>query len=147
ELYYIAAGDHLAWGYVDFAPLGAWLMHFSRGLLGDSLNSIRFLPALAQGIEIVITGLIARELGGKRFAIVVACLALLFCPVIVANANRFSMNPFEPLFWMGAIYFLLRAINLDQARLLVWCGLLIGIGIENKHSIVFFLISLLIGLA
>jgi hypothetical protein len=146
ELYYIATGNHLAWGYVDFAPLAALLMHVSRALFGDSLHAIRLLPALAQGAEIVLTGLIARELGGKKFAVFLSCVSVLLAPVILGNATRFSMNAFEPLFWMGCIYFLLLAINRDQPKLLVWCGVLLGLGLENKHSTAFFLLSLAAGI-
>jgi hypothetical protein len=146
ELYFLACSDHLAWGYVDFAPLIALLARISRFALGDSLHAIRFLPALAQGSEIIITGLITRELGGKRFAIFLSCLSVLLAPVILGNATRLSMNPFEPLFWMGAVYFLLRAINLNEPKLLLACGALLGLGLENKHSAAFFLVSLTIGL-
>ncbi|HJY87271.1 MAG TPA: glycosyltransferase family 39 protein, partial [Candidatus Acidoferrales bacterium] len=146
ELYFMAAGDHLAWGYVDFAPLAAWLMRVSRMVFGDSLHAIRFLPALAQGAEVVLTGVITRELGGRRFAVLLSCLSVLFAPVILNNATRFSMNPFEPLFWMGCIYFLLLAIHRSQPEVLGWCGVLLGLGLGNKHSTVFFLISLVIGL-
>jgi hypothetical protein len=147
ELYFLATSDHLAFGYVDFAPLSSLVLHISRILFGDSLHAIRSFPALALGGNILITGLITRELGGKRFATFVACLSTLLAPVIIGNATRFSMNPFEPLFWMGAVYFLLRAINVDDPRKLVWCGVLIGLGLENKHSSAFFLISLLAALA
>jgi hypothetical protein len=146
ELYFLACSDHLAWGYVDFAPLAALLLRISRFLLGDSLHAIRTLPALAEGTQIVITGLIAREMGGKRFAIFLSCLSVLLAPVILGNATRFSMNPFEPLFWMGSVYFLVRAINRDQPRLLLAAGVLSGFGLENKHSTAFFLVSLTIGL-
>jgi Dolichyl-phosphate-mannose-protein mannosyltransferase len=146
ELYYLAAGDHLAWGYVDFAPLVALLARASRSLLGHSLHAIRLLPALAQGSEILLTGLITRELGGRRFAVLLSCACVLVAPVILGNATRLSMNPFEPLFWMGCVYFLLLAMNRKQPRFLVWCGVLLGLGLENKHSTVFFLISLLGGL-
>jgi hypothetical protein len=146
ELYFLACSDHLAWGYVDFAPLVALLARISRFFLGDSLHAIRLLPALAQGAQIVITGLIARELGGKRFAIFLSSLSVLLAPVILGNATRLSMNPFEPLFWMGAAYFLLRAINRDQPKLLLAAGALLGLGLENKHSTAFFLVSLTIGL-
>src|SRR6202166_3094348 len=146
ELYYIATSDHLAWGYVDFAPLASLLLRVSRLLFGDSLHAIRFLPALANGAEIVLTGLITRELGGKRFAVLLACLSVLMAPVILGNGTRFSMNPFEPLFWMGSIYFLLRAMNRNQPVLLVRCGVLLGLGLENKHSTAFFLVSLPTGL-
>ncbi|HXC88017.1 MAG TPA: glycosyltransferase family 39 protein [Candidatus Cybelea sp.] len=146
ELYFLACSDHLAWGYVDFAPLVALLARASRAALGDSLHAIRFLPALAEGGQILITGFMARELGGKRFAIFLSGLSVLLAPVILGNATRLSMNPFEPLFWMGAAYFLLRAINRDQPKLLLASGVLLGLGLENKHSTAFFLVSLTIGL-
>ncbi len=146
ELYYLALSHHLDWGYVDLAPMSPLVMRISRVLLGDSLHAIRLLPALAIGGQILITGLITRELGGKRFAVLLACLAVLVCPVILNNASRFSMNPFEALFWMGAIYFLLLAINRGRQELLVWTGVLLGLGLENKHSAAFFLIALLAGL-
>jgi hypothetical protein len=146
ELYYLALSHHLDWGYVDLAPMGPFLAYIGRALFGESLHAIRLLPALALGAEILITGLITRELGGKRLAVLLACLAVLVSPVIVNNASRFSMNPFEALFWMGAIYFLLLAINRGRPELLVWAGVLLGLGLENKHSTAFFLIALLVGL-
>jgi 4-amino-4-deoxy-L-arabinose transferase-like glycosyltransferase len=146
ELYYLAASDHPAAGYVDFAPLIAWLTHASRILLGDSLHAIRFLPALAFGSEVILTGAIARELGAKRWGLFLACASVLCAPVISGNATRLSMNPFEPLFWMGCIYVLLLAINRQKPQLLVGCGVLIGLGLENKHSTVFFLGALVLGL-
>jgi hypothetical protein len=146
ELYFIAASDHLAWGYVDFAPLVALLARVSRLLLGDSLHAIRLLPALAQGGEILLTRFLVRELGGKRFATLLACASVLAAPVILGNATRLSMNPFEPLFWMGCVYFLLRAINSERPELLVWCGVMLGLGLENNHSTAFFLLSLTAGL-
>jgi hypothetical protein len=146
ELNFLACSDHLDWGYVDFAPLVALLTRVSRMALGDSLHAIRFLPALAHGAEIVLTGLITRELGGKRFAIFLACVCVWMAPVVLNNATRLSMNPFEPLFWMGCIYFLLRAINGDEPKLLVCCGVMLGLGLQNKHSTAFFFVSLLAGL-
>jgi Dolichyl-phosphate-mannose-protein mannosyltransferase len=147
ELYYLALSHHLDWGYVDLAPMSPLVAWISRMVFGESLHAIRLLPALALGGEILITGLITRELGGKRFAVFLACLGVLVAPVILGNATRFSMNPFESLFWMGAIYFLLLAINRSRPKLLVWTGVLVGLGLENKHSTAFFLIALLVGLA
>ena len=146
ELYYLAASDHLAFGYVDFAPLIAWLTHASRVVLGDSLHAIRLLPALAFGAEVALTGYIARELGGKRWAALLGSGSVLLAPVILGNATRVSMNSLEPLFWMGCIYFLLLVINRQQPKLLLWCGVLLGFGLENKHSTVFFVSALVAGL-
>jgi 4-amino-4-deoxy-L-arabinose transferase-like glycosyltransferase len=71
---------------------------------------------------------------------------MLLAPVILGNATRLSMNPLEPLFWMGWIYFLFLAIHRQQPKLLLWCGVLLGFGFENKHSTVFFLSALVVGL-
>src|SRR5215472_10090545 len=68
ELYFIATSKHLAFGYVDFAPLAAFLLRLSRAVFGESLHSIRLLPALAYGAEVLLTALITIELAGKRFA-------------------------------------------------------------------------------
>ncbi len=146
ELYYLALSHHLDWGYVDLAPLAPFLLHVQTFLFGYSLHAIRFFPALAFALEILITGLIAQELGGKLFAVLLASLSVLVAPVILGNATRFSMNPFEPLFWMGTVYLLLRANNLSRPELLIWVGVLMGLGLENKHSTAFFLIALLAGL-
>ena len=66
EFDYLSCGDHLAWGYVDQPPLLPFLVRLSRVLLGDSLRSIRFLPALATSAVVVLSALIAREFGGRH---------------------------------------------------------------------------------
>lgn len=146
ELYYIACSNHLAFGYVDLAPLVAWLTRVFRFIFGDTLYAIRLLPALAFGTEVALSGFITRELGGKRWAIFLTCVSVLLAPVILGNATRLAMNPIEPLFWMGCIYVLILAINREQQKLLLWCGVLLGFGLLNKHSTVFFLVALLVAL-
>jgi len=147
ELYYLACSHHLAFGYVDFAPLIAWLTRASSFIFGESLRAIRLLPTLANGLEVVLTGYIVRELGGRRWAILLACLSVLFAPVILGNGSHLTMIPLEPLFWMGTVYVLLLAMNRNQPKLLLWCGVLLGFGLLNKHSTVFFLAALVAGLA
>jgi hypothetical protein len=68
ELYYLACTRHLDWGYVDQPPLIAVIARVARAVLGDSLSAIRFPAALADAGTAVLTGMIARELGGMRFA-------------------------------------------------------------------------------
>jgi hypothetical protein len=146
ELYYLACSDHLAFGYVDLAPLIAWLASGSRLIFGDSLHAIRLLPALAFGAEVVLTGFLTRELGGRKWAIFLACVCVLLAPTILGNGNRLAMNALEPLFWMGCLYVLLAALNRRQLPLLLYCGALLGFGLLNKHSTVFFLTALIVGL-
>src|SRR5690242_19447701 len=81
EFYYIAASQHLALGYVDFPPFIALLTALVRFTLGDSLLALHFFPALAGAGLIVVTGLMARQLGADPFGQVLAALAMLVAPV------------------------------------------------------------------
>ena len=146
ELYYLACADHLAWGYVDQPPLIAAIAKTARVLLGDSLPAIHLLPALAGTAKVVLTGLMARELGGGRFAQGMAALCALLAPGFLSLDNWLSMNPFEPLFWMGCACVLIRLIRTGNQRLWLWFGLLAGIGLENKHSMAIFGFGLVAGL-
>jgi 4-amino-4-deoxy-L-arabinose transferase-like glycosyltransferase len=146
ELYYIACGRHLDFGYVDQPPLSILLLRLSEICLGDSLFAIRLLPALARAATVALTGLIARELGGREWAITLACAGSLCALFNLAVGNLFSMNAFEPLFWMGAVYLLVRVINGSAPTLWIWFGVLLGLGIENKHSTVFFGVGIFVAL-
>lgn len=146
ELYYMACSRHLDWGYVDQPPLIALITRVARALFGDSLAAIRFFPAVAGAVEVGLTALIARELGGKRFAQGLAAVAALVAPGILASDNLLSMNAFEPLFWMGCAYLVIRIIKTGNQRLWIWFGVLSGIGLENKYSMAMFGGGLVLGL-
>lgn len=146
ELYYIACGRHLAFGYVDQPPLSILLLRLSQILLGDSLFAIRLLPALAGAATVALTGSIARELGGRGWAIALACAGSLCALFNLAVGNFFSMNAFEPLFWMGCIYLFVRIINGRSPILWLSFGALLGLGLENKHSTAFFAVGILVAL-
>ncbi|HEY4271481.1 MAG TPA: glycosyltransferase family 39 protein [Candidatus Udaeobacter sp.] len=146
ELYYLACARHLDFGYVDQPPLSILLLRLSEALLGDSLFAIRFLPALAGATTVALTGLLARELGGRGWAVALACAGSLCALFNLGVGNFFSMNAFEPLFWMGSVYLLVRIINGGSATLWIWFGALIGLGIENKHSTAFFATGIFVSL-
>jgi 4-amino-4-deoxy-L-arabinose transferase-like glycosyltransferase len=146
ELYYLACARHLAWGYVDQPPLIALVARVARLLLGDSLAAIRFFPALAGAGMVLLTGLLAREMGGKRFAQGLAALCALAAPGFLALDNFLTMNAFEPLFWMGCAWVVIRIVRTGNARLWLWFGLLAGIGLENKYSMLIFGFGIVAGL-
>ena len=146
ELYYIACGRHLDLGYVDQPPLSILLLRSSQMLLGDSLFAIRLLPALAGAAIVALTGIIAREIGGRAWAIALACAGSLCALFNLAVGNFFSMNAFEPLFWMGSVYLLVRIINGGSPTLWLWFGVLLGLGLENKHSTAFFAVGIFLAL-
>ncbi len=146
ELYYIACGRHLALGYVDQPPLSILLLRLSQALLGDSLFAIRLLPALVGAATVALSGLIARELGGRGWAIALACAGSLCALFNLAVGNFFSMNAFEPLFWMGCVYLFVRIINGGSPTLWLWFGALLGLSLENKHSTAFFAVGIFVAL-
>jgi 4-amino-4-deoxy-L-arabinose transferase-like glycosyltransferase len=147
ELYYLACADHLAWGYVDHPPFSIAVLAATRYLLGDSLLAIRLPVVLAGAATVVLTGWLARELGGGRFAQLLAALAFVFMPIALGLATFYSMNAFDLLFWVGAVYVLVRIINSGDARLWVAFGAIVGLGIMNKISVGFLVFGLLVGLA
>lgn len=146
ELYYIACSDHLAAGYVDHPPLSILVLALNRALAGDSLFAMRFLPALAGACLVLVTGLLARQLGGGRFAQAVAATAVLVAPVYLEMGNFFSMNAFEPLTWTLCGALVIRIIQTGNARLWLLFGVVAGLGLENKHSMVFFGFGLFVAL-
>jgi hypothetical protein len=146
ELYYLACSRHLDWGYVDQPPLIALIAWMVRVALGQSLWAIRLLPALAGAVEVLLTALMARELGGKRFAQALAAMSALIAPGILGADGLFTMNAFEPLFWMGCAYVLIRIVKTGNTKLWIWFGVLAGFGLENKYSMLIFGAGLVFGL-
>ena len=146
ELYYLACSEHLDWGYVDQPPLIAVITWLERHLFGDSLLAIRILPVLAGAALIFLTGLIARRLGGSTAAQAVAALCAFVAPVYLAGAHLLSMNAFEPLFWMGCAYVAIIIMQGGSERLWLLFGAISGLGLQNKHSMLFFGSAFVIGL-
>jgi len=147
ELYYLVCGHHLAWGYVDQAPLVALQARLAETIFGLSPTGIRIFSFMAAGVTVALAGLLAWQFGGSRAAQGLAMAAVLAAPVFLGTANFLSMNSFDPCFWMAALLVVLRIAE-GAAGPLAWLlfGVLAGLGIENKHSTVFFLIALLVGL-
>jgi len=146
EFDYMACGDHLAWGYVDHPPLIPFLMKISRLVFGDSLRSIRIIPALATSAAVILTAMIARDLGGRRFAVVFSALAFIAVPMYLNDGSVMTTNCLEPLLWMGCVYFAILAIKRDDPRYWLWFGVVAGIGLEEKYSIAVLGFSIVVGL-
>jgi len=146
EFDYMACGNHLAWGYVDQPPLIPFLIHICRAVLGDSLRSIRFIPAVASSLLMVQTAVLAREFGGRRFALLLSAITILIAPQYLSNGSLLGTNCLEPNLWMGCAYFAILAIKRDDPRYWVWFGVVAGIGLQEKYSIVVFGSGMVIGL-
>jgi len=138
ELYFLACSRHLGWGFVDMPPLMPALTALSRWLFGSSLLAVRLLPAFSGAALVLLTGLLARELGGRRFAQGLAALAVITAPVWMVMFSYQSMNAFEQLIWTGCAWIVARILRTGNERLWIVFGVLAGLGLENKHTMVFF---------
>ena len=146
ELYYLATAEHLDWGYVDQPPMIAFLTWCSTHAFGYSLLALRLLPALAGAALVVLTGMLARELGGGRAAQALSGLAVAIAPIYLLMHHWMTMNAFEPLLWMGCAWCVLRGINTGRPHYWLAFGVLAGIGMETKYSMAFFVAGVVAGL-
>ena len=146
EFNYMACGEHLQWGYVDQPPLVPFLVRLSRAVLGDSLRSIRFIPALASSLLIVQTAVFARELGGRRYALVLTAVAIALAPQYSSNGSLLGTNCLEPTFWLGTAWFSMLAVKREKPQYWLWAGVMLGLGMENKYSIFLLGIGIVVGL-
>ncbi len=147
ELYYIAAGHHLAFGYVDFPPFIAAVAWLLNVVANDNLIALHVVSALAASAIVIVTALMARELGGGRFAQSLAALGSAVLVVLMATGSLFSMDVFDALWWSLAALVLLRLIRRDQPRLWLLFGLITGIGLTTKVTMLYFGFALSVGLA
>jgi len=146
EFDYIVCGNHPAWGYVDQPPLVPILSRTFRAIFGDSLRSIRLMPVLSASALILLTGAITRELGGKRFALVLSALTILIAPIYLSGGSLLTSNCcLEALLWMGCAYFAILAAKHD-ARYWLWFGIVAGIGLQEKYSIAVLGFAIVVGL-
>jgi 4-amino-4-deoxy-L-arabinose transferase-like glycosyltransferase len=146
EFYYIACSKHLAFGYVDHPPVSVFLLALSRSLFGDSMPALRLFPALAASATVFMTGLIAHRLGGSLVAIVIAALAVIAMPVFQLMGSFYSMNAFEPLIWTSILYFIIRLVQEEKPQYWLVIGLLMGVGLETKHTMAVYAAALVVGM-
>src|ERR1700749_1376804 len=110
EFDYISCAQHLGWGYVDQPPLLPVLTRICLVIFGESLRSVRLVPAVCSAALVVLTGMLARELGGKRFAVGLSALTVFIAPIYLSGGSLLTTNcDLEGLLWMGCIYFALLA--------------------------------------
>ncbi len=146
EYYYIECSKHLDWGYVDQPPFNALLLLISRSIFGESIFGIRIFAYLAGSLTIFISGLIARELGGGKYAQFLSALAAIFAGVLLGGSSYYSMNAFDYLFASLMFYYLIRLIKTDNPKYWIIIGLIFGIGLQNKLTFLFLGFGLFIGL-
>lgn len=147
ELYYIACARHLDWGYVDQPPLVALIARITRMAFGESWVALRALSAVAAAGTVLLVGDTARELGGRRWARLLAQLLTATAPVYLSLFSIYSMNGLDVLIWAGLVRVAVRILAGGDARLWLAFGALAGIGLQNKIDVVLLGAGIVAGLA
>lgn len=136
ELLHLSVSEHLAWGYMEFPPFIAVVGKLAHFAFGYSLSGVRLFATLAGVAILVLCCLIAKELGGKKNAVMLAGVSVLAFVPFFRNHTLFQPVAFDQLFWTLGFYFLVRYINSNNAKFLVYLGITAGIGLMNKYTFV-----------
>lgn len=147
ELQFLADARHLDWGFVPYPPFTPAIEHVGLALFGISLVGLRLFSVIGQAIAIVLTGLMARDLGGGRGAQIAAAFAVTLSGVPLFNGTEFQYTSFDFLWWVLIAYFTVRLLKSEDPRWWLAIGATIGIGLETKYSIVFYVAGILVGVA
>jgi hypothetical protein len=147
ELQFLTDAKHPDWGFVAFPPLDPFVERVSMAVFGLSMVGLRLASVVAQAVAVVVTGLMAKELGGGRLAQVTAALAMALSPVSLGNGTEFQYTSFDFLWWVLLAYFVVRLLESGNPRWWLAIGTVAGLGLMTKYSILFFIAGLLGGFA
>lgn len=146
ELLHLALGDHLDWGYKEVPPFIAFLAYLVNHVLGNTLVATRVFPTLFAGLMVWFTGKLVVEFGGRRLAITIACLTLIFSPAFAASEYLFQPVIFDQFWWLLVVYLLARYFNTKNTINLYIMGVTVGLGLLTKYTMGFFIVALILGL-
>jgi len=146
ELYYIASTDHLGFGYVEHPPGVVFVAWIARRLFGDSLFGFRLFPALAAALTVRLAGAMAREMGGRTFAQALAGVSAALVPGVLSMFAILTMNAFDVLAWAACWWLAARWMRTGDSRLWLYLGLVAGVGLQFKISMLFLGAGLVVGL-
>ena len=145
EMYYVVAGQHPAFGYVDQPPLTPLLSAASVAIFGVSPTAIRLLPALEMAFIVILVALIARDLGGSRRAQVLAAITAALSGYLGAGHLDTTTDP-DLLAWAIVLWLVVKLLAGGDRRLWLAVGVVTGIGLENKDTLLFLGAGLAVGL-
>jgi len=132
ELMALDDARHLAWGYVQYPPMTVFFGRVALELFGPSLEGFRIFAAVAQALAVMLTGLMAKELGGRKWAQTVAALAAV--PFCLGAGALMQYISFDYACWVVVAYGVVRLLKSGDARWWVWIGAGIGLGMLAKYT-------------
>jgi hypothetical protein len=145
ELQFLSDARHLDWGFVAYPPFTPFVERISLAVFGLSIVGLRLFSVLAQAAAIVVTGLMARDLGGRRLAQVAAALAVALSGLPLFEGTEFQYTTFDYLWWVLIAYFTIRLLRTENPRWWLAIGAAVGMGLLTKYAIVFYIAGILAG--
>jgi hypothetical protein len=145
ELYFLAAGEHLDWGYADQGPITPLFARAMSEIAADSLTVLRLPSAVAAGVTVFLTGLLAREFGGSRRAASIAAACAAVASIVLFTGHLLSTSTFDLLTWTAITWLAVRAVRTGEDRLWLVAGVVLGLGLLNKPLPAFLAVGLLAG--
>ena len=143
ELQFMDDARHLAWGYVAYPPMTPFFARLSLDLFGTPIAGFRFFASLAQALAIILTGLMAREMGGGLRAQVLAGAAQV--PYALGAGALMIYNSFDNICWILAAWSVVKLLRSEDARWWVAVGAAAGFGMMAKYAIAFFAAAIVTG--
>lgn len=143
---YIAQSEHLDWGFVSVPPLTALIIALHQLLFGDSVFALRLIPAFVGVINLFLVGLMVKEMGGKKLAMVIGLLVYLFSPAFLRSNALLQPVSLNQMFWLLSTYVILLIVVRKEGKYWLWLGVVAGFGFLAKYSIVFLFVGFLLAL-
>ena len=144
ELDFIMNAHHLDWGYVSYPPITPLFARIGLELFGESLRGLRVLPAVAQGIVMILAALIAHDMGGKHSAQILTAFVVFIVPMSLFGGTVIMYFAFDYLWWVMVAFFTVRLLATDDARYWLGIGAGIGLGLMTKYTMAFFVAGLIV---
>ncbi len=144
ELDFIMNARRLDWGYVSYPPITPFFARIGLEIFGESLRGLRVLPAIAQGVAMILAGLMARDMGGKRSAQILAAFTVFIAPMSLFGGTVIMYFAFDYLWWVLVAFFMVRLLATDNPRYWLGIGAGIGLGMMTKYTMAFFVAGLVV---
>lgn len=145
EYLYLNQADHLNWGYMEVPPMIAVLAWITRHVFGDTVFAARLFPALIGAASIIVVGVMARNMGGKKWAQLLAGGTFLCSLAFLGSNQLFQPVSFNQFFWLLSAFWVVRIIRYKGPQDWYWLGITAGFGFLTKYSIVFFFVGIIGG--
>ena len=146
ELQALSDARHLDWGFVPYPPLTPFLARIGLAIFGVSLVGLRLFSVIAQALVVVVTGLMAMELGGGRLAQITATLAVALSALPLFEGTEFQYTTYDNLWWVLIAYFVIRLLKSENPQWWLAIGATVGVGLQTKYTMGFFVVGIVTGL-